>query len=256
MVSADQLQPGPQDAAVDAGHSWDQRFRTLARGERPARIVGLLAGSSEPELVWRNQLGGQTWSLGDRFLKWSPVAAGIDLSEEASRLRWLEHGHPVPQLLDEGSDEDGRWLLTAAINAESAVSERWRTRPELAVRSIAEGLRRFHALPRDGVTEDWESWATRAPTALGPRPAIQELVVVHGDACSPNTLLDHDGAFRANVDLGDVAVADRWADLAVATMSLEWNYGPGWEACFLDAYGIGPDPARSSYYRALYHAES
>lgn len=45
---------------------------------------------------------------------------------------------------------------------------------------------------------------------------------------------------------------DRWADLAVATWSTTWNYGPGWEQRLLDAYGIPPDPDRTRYYRLLY----
>jgi kanamycin kinase len=47
-------------------------------------------------------------------------------------------------------------------------------------------------------------------------------------------------------------VADRWADLAVATWSTSWNYGPGWEAPLLDAYGVAPDPDRTHYYRLLW----
>lgn len=81
-------------------------------------------------------------------------------------------------------------------------------------------------------------------------------VFVHGDACSPNTLHGADGLFAANVDLGDAAVGDRWGDLAVATMSLEWNFGPGWDRYFFDAYGIVPDPTRIAYYQALYRVES
>lgn len=34
-----------------------------------------------------------------------------------------------------------------------------------------------------------------------------------------------------------MGVADRWADLAIATLSTTWNYGPGWEQSVLDAYG-------------------
>lgn len=239
-----------------AAVQWDERYRTLPSGEHRAGIVDRLAAGCSPELVWRNELGGQTWRLGDRYLKWSPDSAGIDLRREITRLRWLADRHPVPPVLDEGTGDGGRWLLTAAIPADSAVSERWRADPEPAVRAIADGLRRLHALRVEDVPATWESWATRAPARLGSRPALPDPVVVHGDACAPNTLLDAGGRFRANVDLGDVAVSDRWADLAVASMSLEWNYGPGWEPCFFDTYGIRQDPARIAYYRALWHAES
>jgi kanamycin kinase len=49
-----------------------------------------------------------------------------------------------------------------------------------------------------------------------------------------------------------VGVADRWADLAVATWSAEGNYGPGWTADLLTVYGVKNDPVRTRYYRLLY----
>jgi kanamycin kinase len=54
----------------------------------------------------------------------------------------------------------------------------------------------------------------------------------------------------------ELGVADRWADLAVATLSLSWNY-PGrlWDAEFFASYGVEPDPARIDYYRRLWQAE-
>jgi kanamycin kinase len=80
-------------------------------------------------------------------------------------------------------------------------------------------------------------------------------VVCHGDACAPNTLVDDYGACSGHVDLGDLGVADRWADLAVATLSLGWNYGFGpWQQELLDAYGVAEDPGRIAYYRALWEA--
>ena len=45
------------------------------------------------------------------------------------------------------------------------------------------------------------------------------------------------GVVTGYVDLGELAVADRWWDLAVATWSLTWDLGPGWEAEFLACYG-------------------
>jgi kanamycin kinase len=77
-------------------------------------------------------------------------------------------------------------------------------------------------------------------------------VVCHGDACAPNTLIDDSGACSGHVDFGHLGVADRWADLSIATWSLDWNYGPGWQHMLLDAYGVEPDEERISYYRLLW----
>ena len=80
-------------------------------------------------------------------------------------------------------------------------------------------------------------------------------MVCHGDACSPNTLIDDDGRCCGHVDFGSLGVADRWADLAVATLSLGWNYpGRAWDAEFFAAYGVEPDPLRIDYYRRLWQA--
>lgn len=87
---------------------------------------------------------------------------------------------------------------------------------------------------------------------------VDRLVVCHGDACAPNTLIDDDGRCCGHVDFGDLGVADRWADLAVATLSLGWNYpGRNWESEFYDAYGLElrePDTLRIDYYRRLWQA--
>jgi kanamycin kinase len=83
-------------------------------------------------------------------------------------------------------------------------------------------------------------------------PPPDKLVVCQGDACAPNTLITDDGRWSGHVDLGDLGVADRWADLAIATWSTGWNYGPGWEQLLLDTYGISPDAERSRYYRLLW----
>jgi kanamycin kinase len=87
---------------------------------------------------------------------------------------------------------------------------------------------------------------------LADPPPIDLLVVCHGDACAPNTLIDDEGNCSGHVDLGALGVADRWADLAIATWSVNWNYGPGWEGALLNAYGVAPDPERSRYYRLLW----
>ncbi len=84
---------------------------------------------------------------------------------------------------------------------------------------------------------------SRALALLADIPPVDRLVVCHGDSCAPNTLLTGDVRWSGHVDLGELGLADRWADLAIATWSSEWNHGPGWERLLLDAYGVPPDPA-------------
>lgn len=87
---------------------------------------------------------------------------------------------------------------------------------------------------------------------LATPPPVDRLVVCHGDPCAPNTLIGPDGRLAGHVDFGSLGVADRWADLAVATWSAEWNYGPGWDVELLAGYGLEPDAERTAYYRLLW----
>ena len=133
-----------------------------------------------------------------------------------------------------------------------------------AVRAIGEGLRALHdGLPVEACPFRWDvperlanaaARGIRVPDALQDPPPNDRLVVCHGDACAPNTLLTDAGTWSGHVDLGSLGVADRWADIGVSALSLAWNYGPGWEGALLDAYGIDPDPVRMLYYRDLWNA--
>lgn len=253
----------------------------------PERVRVLAAGHAL-YAVWRNEAGGTTFSVPSArlFVKWSP-AGSIDLAVEADRLRWASTSLPdapgakltVPRLLSHGADPDGSWLATAAIPARSAVDDHWLARPAVATAAIGAGLRRWHdALPAERCPYRWSTAdrvadAHRRRDKLDPRrwhpehrgltvdealhrladaPTVDRLVVCHGDACSPNTLIDDAGQAVALVDLGSLGLADRWADLAIATWSVGWNYGPGWERTLLDAYGIDADPERTAYYRLLW----
>lgn len=255
----------------------------------PPRVVVALAARDQVRAVWRNEVGGLTFEAGmgagRRFIKWAPEDCGLDLRVEAERMTWLEPFDQVPRVIDvgveRGGPEPGSWLVTAPLPGESAVSADHRTHPGAAVRSIGEGLRHLHdnapaarcpyswsqservRSARDRVQEGQttpSAWhpehrhltITAALSILEEPPApAGPPVVCHGDACAPNTIVDGD-RWSGHVDLGAVGVADRWADLAIATWSTEWNYGPGWEATLLDAYGIEPDPVATAYYRLLW----
>ncbi|MGW3911448.1 phosphotransferase [Streptomyces sp. NPDC005070] len=123
--------------------------------------------------------------------------------------------------------------------------------------SVEGRLKRARAAAGRTHPADWHKGTQRFGTverALGPLadiPPVDRLVACHGDACAPNTLVGADGACGGHVDLCALGLADRWADLAVATWSTQWNCGPGWEEPPLDAYGVEPDRERIMYIRLL-----
>lgn len=218
--------------------------------------------------VWRNGASGLTFSIAsggpgsavDFYVKWNPVNNGESLSEEAKRLCWIEGRHPAPQLVALHKTEHEEMMLSRALPGESAVSERWKKRPEIALTALGVGLRRLHSVAIDDCPFEWSnaqraSGNSTAQALVQDVPDIDKLVLCQGDPCVPNTLLASDGSFLAHVDLARLGVADRWADLAVMTLSFEWNYRDYDESMFWRAYGISPDPDRIRFYRELWNAE-
>jgi kanamycin kinase len=260
---------------------------SIEAARRPAAalaVVREVAAARPVRLVWEND-DALTFEVGDGpgrcFVKWAPAGSPLDLAAEAARMAWAAAYTPVPRVLGHGADGQGCWLVTAALPGQSAVSPRWLADPATAVTAIGAGLRAMHdALPAGDCPFSWRAadriaaaeqaaaagrlntsdWAPEHQ-ALGIAgmlaqardiPPAGQLVVCHGDACAPNTLINPDGQCSGHVDLGDLGVGDRWADLAIATWSTGWNYGPGWEQLLLTAYGITPDPERTRYYRLLW----
>ena len=240
----------------DEGEEFDDDH---ALGDDPVPdIVGQVAEGRPAELVWRSELGGLTFRTGHRYIKWYPRSGGVRLAGERDRLTWISMRHPAPRVVAYGSDGGAEWLVTEALPGGHAVGATWRARRPEAIRAIATGLRAIHAIPIWDFPSHWTSevWVGRTPTSLGPRPPLDDPVLVHGDACAPNTLIAATGEWTGNVDFGDLAVGDRWADLAIASMSLDWNFGTGHQTEFFDCYGIEPDKPRIDYYRALWDLES
>jgi kanamycin kinase len=231
----------------------------------PAAVARIAAGRPV-RAVWLNELGGTTFSVADgaEYVKVYPDAEAHQLVAEEARLAWAGAFWSVPTVRSSGPG----WMHTAGLPGRSAVDPYWAARPVTAARAIGTGLRRLHdALPVADCPFGRPSWIP----ADAPQP--DRLVVCHGDACAPNTLISDIGSCAGHVDLADLGVADRWSDLAVATMSLAWNYPSGGqersdrgrysggqersdrgrysvqEDVLFEAYGVTPDRERIAYYR-------
>jgi len=199
-----------------------------------------------------------------------------------ARMRWaVAAGLPVPAVVATCRSGRADWLLTDGLPGRDATVSDLRAEPERLVPLLASGLRRFHQTPagdcpfRFGPDEAMDDAARRVraglvkPEDMHPehahlnpvaalaeaarlRPARKpDLVLCHGDYCLPNVLIEA-GRVSGFVDLGELAVADRWSDLAVATWSVTWNLGPGWEELFLASYGVSADPQAIAFYRLIY----
>ncbi len=249
----------------------------MSTPQLPRSIVEQHHGWSR-SVVWRNEIGGVTYRLvcGDqtRFCKCDNPDM---IRAEVARLQWAGAYLPVPEVITHGAG----WMLTRGLSGVNAIAAPRLAKPAETIRLLGRGLRRFHAAPVKNCPFDYRLGAAlahvRRRVATGvivperdfhpefrhldvaaalqelerAQPDSEELVVTHGDYCFPNVLLEGDRA-TGFVDLGELGVADRWRDLAVATWSVTWNTGPGHEDMFLDAYEIAPDPQRLYFYRLLY----
>jgi kanamycin kinase len=252
----------------------------------PAEILSRVAGWTS-EQVWESAPGALTWRLTSRagevrYLKTRLASAAVPLPAEAARMRWaLAAGLPVPAVVASCRNGQADWLLTEGLPGERASAPELRAEPERLVPLLAAALHAFHQTPTEGCpfrfgpAEAMADAARRVhaglvrPEDMHPehahllpgaalaeaaklRPArAPDLVVCHGDYCLPNVLIDA-GHVTGFVDLGELAVADRWYDLAVATWSVTWNLGPGWEELFLASYGVSADTEAIAFYRLIY----
>ena len=212
---------------------------------------------------------------------WEP-----SLESERARLEWAKDRLPVALVVDAGSTDRVDWLVLAGLPGLDATVHPLRQEPETLVPILARALCAFHETPVDDCPFDFRLDAALALAErrvrdglvvpetdfhtehghLTPelaleelrtrRPAEEDVVLCHGDDCLPNVLIDEQHSVTGYLDLGELGIADRWWDLAVATGSVTWNLGPGWEDLFLEAYGVELDPERSAYYRLMYDVVS
>jgi len=256
----------------------------------PQEIVAAFP-DAEAEPVWIGHPQGTVWRLtqpDSQAVYVKLLGAGIypSLADERDRLIWAYGRLPVPRVLDYGSSDDVEWLILEELPGRDATKPEFIESPQTTVPVLARGLREFHNAPTDDCPFDFtldaalehgrrrvegdgipkskgdfhEEHLHLSPAAAlaaleRTRPDDEDVVLCHGDYCFPNILVQ-DGRATGYLDLGEMGLADRWWDLAVATWSCDWNVGPGYQDLFLEAYGIQRDEERIAYYRLMYDLAS
>ena len=158
------------------------------------------------------------------------------------------------------------WLLTARVAGEDCTHPTYLAEPKRLCDLLAQTLRTLHETDFEGcpvqdrtteylATVDANYRAGRFDAAylprylrnLSPKEAwqtvdanrgcLQRNVLLHGDYCLPNILLDG-WRFSGFIDLGQGGVGDRHIDLFWGVWTLEFNLGTdAYADRFLDAYG-------------------
>ena len=192
---------------------------------------------------------------------------------------------PGQEGIDAGSDGTVDWMITAALEGLDATlhpfkSDPARLVPILGVLAafhaavpvaacpfdfrVPAALAHVHERVRTGIVKPHDLHPEHAHLSIAAAvaelerlaPDSEDLVVCHGDYCFPNVLLDPHGTVTGYIDVGELAVADRWWDITLGAWSTTWNVGPGWEGLFYESYGVEPDGPRIRFYRLLYDLAS
>ncbi|HHK5519806.1 TPA: APH(3') family aminoglycoside O-phosphotransferase, partial [Pseudomonas aeruginosa] len=165
------------------------------------------------------------------FVKQEVLSAHAELPAEIARLRWL-HGAGIdcPQVLNETQSDGRQWLLMSAVPGDTLSALRRLHDLDPAACPFDHRLERRLDTVRQRVEAGLVDEADfdddhrgRSATELyrlllDRRPAVEDLVVAHGDACLPN-LLAEGRRFSGFIDCGRLGVADRHQDLAQAAPS-------------------------------------
>ncbi len=202
------------------------------------------------------------------------------LTQEIAALRWLGGRAGAPHLLWAGAVEGRPALLAEALRG-AALHELASEQAEAGLIAAIAALRALHSLPINDCPLDQrlavklsEAWRrveagevhrsefdpdhTGRPAedlwnaVLAEKPADEDLVFTHGDACLPNFIVTDSGP-AGIVDLGLAGIADRYQDFALLVRSGAHNF-PDLDVrtLLVEHYPLEAiDEKKLSFYRAL-----
>lgn len=182
------------------------------------------------------------------------------LSSEYEMLKWINQRVPIPEPLYYTKEATIEYLLTTEVKGTPTYQVDPSNR-EIAVRILAETLRKIHSLDTTGcpvthtIDDSTKSLRERAidVSPLGDWRPEEHLCFTHGDYCLPNIIVA-DSRLSGVIDWDYAGLADPYVDFVSCTWSIRYNYGEEAEtltSLFFDAYGVDIDEEKLSFYRRL-----
>lgn len=211
------------------------------------------------------------------------------IAAEAERMQWLGSRITAPNVFvhhEEGGEAKGKlatnhntrgYMLTSELAGIPSFKVKREDYPHV-IKTLARGLRALHQLPiaecpfshRLAVRfqeaksklassqQDSENVGlaqeVRELERNAPEEKDEDLVVLHGDYCLPNIIVNEsDCELIGMLDLGRLGIGDRHHDIALVLGSLQYNFGDGpWKELFYESYGHeNLSQAKIDFYRVL-----
>jgi aminoglycoside phosphotransferase len=235
------------------------------------------------EMVGHGQSGDIVALTPDVAVKFAPgdMPGNVALlAREIEVARWLDGRAPVARPIWTGRFDEGL-LMVAERAAGAAVSHLPEGQVRAGLVATVEAMAHLHGLDPAGCPfdmslavklaqaernvaeglvdeEDFDDeragWTARQAldAALAARPAVERLVLTHGDASLPNFVWTP-GRSPVLVDLGRFGLADPWQDLALFLRSARFNYPDIDAAAILrEVYPLAAvDEAACAFYRLM-----
>jgi len=218
----------------------------------PEKITALLSG--------KTGIANNTGMSGSSVTVYDDVVLKIEnntpeLQSSLTMMRWLQDKVPIPRIIHQETISGTSYLLMSRAKGAMACSSYYMERPALLSELLADGLNMLWSVDisdcpktrtladmlkeaRYIVEHDMVDMSLVGEDTFGDNgfrnPAhllewleankpVEEFALVHGDYCLPNVFLDGDKV-SCFIDLGDIAVSDRWRDIALCYRSMNHNF--------------------------------
>ena len=214
-----------------------------------------------------------------RYLKISSHTAQYPAKNDYLRLKWLTGKIVTPQILHYQENDSYQYLLMSNCSGLHPLHDdlQWAAQTRLDV--LINAVQTFHALPIDNcpyrmsfdeqitlaqynIDNDrvrLDLWETENigrsiddvfAEFVSLRPQQEDWVLTHGDMYPINIRVDEGTqAITGFIDVGAMAIADRYTDLVCISNAIGWHHGKAWVDKFWAQLGIPLDKKKLRFYQ-------
>lgn len=233
--------------------------------------------SAQWQIVGEGESDARVYRLIDtqtRYLKISQQTAQYTVKAEYERLNWLSGKVPVPDILHYTEDENYQFLLMSNCPGLHPLHDDLAWTVEARIDALVQSAQALHglstencpyrmsfdeqiALAQHNIEQEHVDAENQGRNIndlfaefVALKPEKEDYVITHGDLYPVNIRVDVDTqGITGFIDVGAMAVADRYTDFAPIVNAIGWHHDEKWIDRFFDAYGIPLDRDKLRFYQ-------